>query len=140
MGDASDMTESESEGARRIVVGMYSFKTTDPIKLATFWGHPMDLPLAEGASNELAMLDFNHEHASVTWLFERIDDVDRSIDSPIGLDIAFEGAGADWAAAGDRAEALAAARLGEHEQAGARWIEMRDPDGNLFRVFGPRPQ
>lgn len=133
------MTESQPEGAARIVVGMYSFKTNDPVKLATFWGQLMDLPLAPGASNELAMLDFNHEHAPVTWLFERVDDVERSVDGRIGLDIAVEDAGADWAAAADRAEALGATRFGEHEQDGARWIEMRDPDGNLFRVFGPRP-
>lgn len=140
MCNAPDMTESESKGTRRIVVGMYSFKTRDPIKLATFWGQLMDLPLADGASSELAMLDFNHEHAPVTWLFERVDAADRSVGNRIGLDIAVGDAGADWAAAADRAEALGATRLGEHEQGGARWIEMRDPEGNLFRVFGPRPQ
>lgn len=67
------MTEAEGpEAASRIVVGMYSFKTTDPIKLAIFWGQLMDLPLADGASDDLAMLDFHHQHGSVTWMFERV--------------------------------------------------------------------
>lgn len=63
----------ESDPSRRIVVGMYSFKTTNPARLATF------------------------------------------------------------------SERLGAARISQHEQDGARWIAMKDPDGNPFRVFGPRP-
>ncbi|MEV8029772.1 hypothetical protein AB0O43_18055 [Cellulosimicrobium funkei] len=30
-------------------------------------------------------------------------------------------------------------RVAEHEESGVRWIDMRDPDGNRFRVFAPRP-
>ncbi|WP_373285117.1 VOC family protein [Microbacterium faecale] len=36
------------------------------------------------------------------------------------------------------AEALGATRGAEHEESGVQWIDMRDPNGNRFRVFAPR--
>jgi glyoxalase superfamily protein len=130
------MTDQRSVSTGRPAVGMYSFKTADPIRLATFWGGLMGLPVADGASEQLAMLDFDHEHSPVTWLFERTTRTSEA-DGRLSLDIHND---ADWRGVADRAEQLGATRDGEREQDGARWIEMRDPDGNPFRVFAPRPQ
>lgn len=133
------MTEPRAEAAGHVVVGMYSFRTPDPVRLATFWGELMDLPLADGASDQLAMLDFHHERGPVTWMFEPIEPTDDPPCGRIGLDIGTQ-QDTGWAAVADRAESLGATRVAEHEQDGIRWIEMRDPDGNPFRVFAPRPQ
>jgi hypothetical protein len=85
------------------------------------------------------MLDFDHEHGPVTWLFERGEEADAPSSGRAGLDISNE-ADTDWAAVADRAESIGATRVSENERNGARWIEMRDPDGNRFRVFAPRRQ
>lgn len=133
------MTDPRAEASSRIVVGMYSFRTPDPVKLATFWSELMDLPLAAGASDQLAMLDFEHERGPVTWMFEPTEPTDEPPSGRIGLDISI-GEETGWAAVADRAESLGATRVSEHEQDSVRWIQMRDPDGNPFRVFAPRPQ
>ena len=118
-------------------VGMYAFRTADPVRLATFWGALMRLPMAPGASAELAMLDFDHEVGSVTWMFEPLDGDGLSTNGRIGLDLG--GEALDHIATAKRAEELGAARVSEHEEDGVRWVVMRDPDGNPFRVFAPRP-
>lgn len=120
------------------VIGMISMMSPDPRRLAAFWSELMGLPIADGASDDLVMLDFDHEVGSITWILERRDEVAVGI-APIALDIGSEDEVA-WREVADRAEALGAARVDEQEQEGVRWIEMRDPDGNRFRVFAPRPR
>lgn len=118
-------------------IGMISMKSPDPRRLATFWSELMGLPIADGASDELVMLDFDHEVGPITWILERSDDVARGT-APIALDIGGQEGNA-WRGTADRAEELGAVRVAEHEESGVCWIEMRDPDGNRFRVFAPRP-
>lgn len=118
-------------------VGMYAFRTADPVRLATFWGALMRLPMAPGASAELAMLDFDHEVGPVTWMFEPLDDDVPATCARLGLDLG--GEGLDHLATAARAEQLGATRVSEHEEDGIRWVVLRDPDGNPFRIFAPRP-
>ncbi len=121
----------------RPIVGMYAFRTTDPHALATFWASLMELPISELSTDDLVMLDFDHKFAPVTWLFERDGSVSRERPR-VSLDLSTEDA-TDWRALADRAEELGAVRRSDNELGGVRWIEMDDPDGNPFRVFGPRP-
>lgn len=129
--DAQDTTEIVPR------VGMYAFRTPDPVRLATFWGALMHLPMAPGASQELAMLDFDHEVGPVTWMFEPLDDDMPATGPRLGLDLG--GDGLDHLATAARAEELGATRVAVHEEEGVRWVVMRDPDGTPFRIFAPRP-
>ncbi|WP_106586434.1 VOC family protein [Murinocardiopsis flavida] len=45
----------------------------------------------------------------------------------------------DWAEQADRVAALGAERVSDNEQDRVRWVEFRDPEGNTFRIFAPRP-
>lgn len=85
------------------------------------------------------MLDFDHQYGPVTWPFERADPTDGLRYGRVAIDIHTDD-DASWATAADWAESLGATRVSQNEQAGARWIQLRDPDGNPFRVFAPRPQ
>ena len=116
---------------------MYSFTTPNPRRLASFWAELMELPVTDTGSGDLIMLDFDHQVGPVTWMFERSPDGGRR-SGAIGLDVAIDD-NEGWAVLADRAEKLGATRLGQFEQDGARWIDMRDLDGNRFRVFAPRP-
>lgn len=123
----------------RPLVAMYAFRSTDPVRLARFWGRLMDLPLAAGASDQLAMLDFDQQHGPVTWMFEPTTGLEGQGRGWLGLDLT-TGQESEWMAVADRAETLGAVRVSHHDEDGIRWIEMRDPDGNPFRVFAPRAQ
>jgi hypothetical protein len=116
---------------------MYSFRSSNPRRLASFWAELMDLPVTDTGAGDLVMLDFDHHVGPVTWMFERRPDCGRPTGA-VGLDVAIDD-DEGWAVLADRAEKLGATRLGQFEQDGARWIDMRDPDGNRFRVFAPRP-
>ena len=116
---------------------MYSFRSPNPRRLASFWAELMELPVTDSGSGDLVMLDFAHQVGPVTWMFERSQSCGRP-PGAVGLDVAIDDE-EGWAALAERAERLGAARMGEFEDDGARWIDMRDPDGNRFRVFAPRP-
>ncbi|GAB3742642.1 hypothetical protein GCM10028864_08400 [Microlunatus parietis] len=116
---------------------MYSFVSTNPARLARFWAELMRLPVADGATDDFVMLDFDHEFG-LTWLFERVDQAPAAV-APISLDLGTE-SGTGWAELAERAVSLGAERVADREVDGVRWIELRDPDGNRFRVFGPRPE
>ncbi|MGC5627047.1 VOC family protein [Georgenia sp. Z1344] len=119
------------------VIGMMSMLSPDPRRLGTFWSELMGLPIADGATDDLVMLDLDHEVSPITWIIERSDDVATG-PAPVALDIGNEDDAA-WHEVADRAEELGAERVAEREEDGVRWIEMRDPDGNRFRVFAARP-
>lgn len=46
----------------------------------------------------------------------------------------------DLPADADRVEALGAERVSDNEEEGVRWVVLRDPEGNKFRIFVPRPE
>jgi catechol 2,3-dioxygenase-like lactoylglutathione lyase family enzyme len=120
----------------RPVVGMYSFFSPDPNRLARFWADLMQLPVAEGTTDDLVMLDFNHQVSPQTWIFQRQDVGSKAV-AAISLDIGSQDEGT-WTQVATRAEELGAERVADREETGVRWIEMKDPDGNRFRVFAPR--
>lgn len=88
----------------------------------------MGLPIAEGASENLVMLNFDHEFGPLTWILQRADDVATGV-APVALDIGSQ-EDSSCREVADRAEGLGAQRIAEHEEEGVRRIEMRDPDGN----------
>lgn len=118
-------------------IGMISMMSPDPRRLGTFWSELMGLPIAEGASEDLVMLNLDHDAGPLTWILERRENVAVGV-APIALDIGSQDE-QTWREVADHAERLGAERVAEHEQDGVRWIEMRDPDSNRFRVFAPRP-
>jgi catechol 2,3-dioxygenase-like lactoylglutathione lyase family enzyme len=120
----------DENATARPFVGMYSFRSPDPQRLARFWAEFMGLPIADGADHHLVMLDFDHVVSDKTWMFERAEEVG---DGGMGLDISRPGTSCDDLAA--HAEALGATRVANREQDGTEWVEMKDPDGNRFRLF-----
>lgn len=126
----------------RLPIGMYSFETHDAAALADFWSRFLERPVDKGATPAYAAIDFEAE--GPTWMFHwpAGSSEERPSELPVGPNrfiLDFSG-GSNWQKEADRAEELGATRAGDHEFGGARWSELRDPDGNVFRIFGPRPE
>jgi hypothetical protein len=69
-------------------------------------------------------------------MFVRSDDPSEGRNR-LMLDLAGEAA---WLEEAERVERLGARRVADHEVEGVRWVELRDPEENTFRIFAARPQ
>jgi predicted enzyme related to lactoylglutathione lyase len=116
----------------RLQVGMYSFDCRDAARLAEFWSEVLELPVDEGASAAYATIGFETE--GPTWMFVQSDDLPGGRNR-LMLDL---GGQSDWRQQADRVEALGATRIADHDVDGVRWVELRDPENNTFRIFAPR--
>ncbi|ONK15450.1 VOC family protein [Streptomyces sp. MP131-18] len=116
-------------------VGMYSFDCRDAAALAGFWADVLMRSVDEGATQAFAMIGF--EGDGPTWMFHQPTGELAVGDNRLMLDL---GGGDDWAEQADRVEALGAERVSDNEQDGVRWVVFRDPEGNTFRIFAPRPR
>jgi hypothetical protein len=112
-------------------IGMYSFLCSDAAQLAEFWARVLGKPVDPGASADFATLDFN---VGPTWMFIRAA---GTATGPNGfmLDLT----DSDYDSEAQRIEDLGAERVSDHSEDGIRWTVFRDPEGNTFRLFAPRP-
>jgi predicted enzyme related to lactoylglutathione lyase len=118
----------------RLEIGMYSFDCRDAAALAGFWSRVLGRSVDPGATADYATIGF--AEGGPTWMFVRSDDIAEGRNR-LMLDLAGE---ENWRQHADRMERFGATRVAEHEVQGARWVELRDPENNTFRIFGPRPQ
>ncbi|UCM88973.1 VOC family protein [Streptomyces marincola] len=118
-----------------LTVGMYSFDCRDAARLAAFWSGVLMRPVDEGATPAYATIGF--EGDGPTWMFHQPTGGLAAGDNRLMLDLA---GGGGWAEQADRVEALGAERVSDNEQDGVRWVVFRDPEGNTFRIFAPRPR
>ena len=115
-------------------IGMYSFDCRDAAALADFWSRVLGRSVDPNATADYATIGF--AEGGPTWMFVRSNDVAEGRNR-LMLDLAGE---ENWLQHADRVEQFGATRVAEHEVQGARWVELRDPENNTFRIFGPRPQ
>jgi predicted enzyme related to lactoylglutathione lyase len=114
---------------------MYSFDCRDAAALAEFWSGVLERPVDDGATAAYATIGF--DEPGPTWMFVHSDEPGEGRNR-LMLDLGGED---DWREQTDRVEALGAKRVAEHEVPGvARWVELRDPENNTFRIFAPRPR
>jgi predicted enzyme related to lactoylglutathione lyase len=115
-------------------VGMYSFDCRDATALANFWAAVLGRRVDVGATPSFAMIGFDDQ--GPTWMFHQPAGELPGGDNRLMLDLS---GGDEWRREADRVEQLGAQRVSEHDQDGVRWIVLRDPEGNTFRIFAPRP-
>ncbi|WP_205669229.1 VOC family protein [Amycolatopsis suaedae] len=116
-------------------VGMYSFDCRDAAALAGFWSRTLMRPVDDGATAAFATIGFDGN--GPTWMFHQAQGELPAGQNRLMLDLGGE---ADWSEQADRVEALGAERVSDNEQDGIRWVVFRDPEGNTFRIFAPRPE
>jgi hypothetical protein len=107
-------------------VGMYSFDCRDAAALASFWSRVLMRPVDPGATPAFATIGFNNN--GPTWMFHQPSGELATGDNRLMLDLGGEN---DWAGQAER--------VSDNEQDDIRWVVFRDPEGNTFRIFAPRP-
>ena len=118
-----------------MTVGMYSFDCRDAAALAEFWSDVLMRPVDDVAAPAYATIGFDDD--GPTWMFHQPAGELATGDNRLMLDLSGE---EDWAEQSDRVEALGAERVSDNEQDGIKWVVFRDPEGNTFRIFVPRPR
>jgi predicted enzyme related to lactoylglutathione lyase len=96
----------------------------DPSALAAFWAQVLDLEVAEGANEFMAMLP-----GSPTWLFLKVPET-KTAKNRVHVDLDCD----DLPAERQRLESLGAAFVHEKNEYGVHWMTFRDPEGNEFCV------
>ncbi|PZS14067.1 MAG: glyoxalase/bleomycin resistance/dioxygenase family protein [Pseudonocardiales bacterium] len=111
-----------------ITLGHLTFDCADPRSVARFWSAALERPVDDGASEFFASID-DHEQDRPSWFFIRVGE------AKAGKNRVHPDMGArDREAEVERLVAVGATRSSEHDEWGAVWTVMADPEGNEFCV------
>lgn len=108
-----------------------TFDAVDPAALAAFWAaalqRPVD-PVDPAAAGFFASID-NDAKDRTTWFFLKVPE-GKVAKNRVHVDLEAD----DLEAEVTRLTALGATRISEHEEWGATWTVLTDPEGNEFCV------
>jgi catechol 2,3-dioxygenase-like lactoylglutathione lyase family enzyme len=105
-----------------------TFDSADPQSLARFWSAALDRPVDDGASEFFASID-DLEPDRPSWFFIRVPE-GRTAKNRVHIDLTAD----DREAEAARLAGLGATRLSDHDEWGAVWTVLTDPEGNEFCV------
>jgi catechol 2,3-dioxygenase-like lactoylglutathione lyase family enzyme len=111
-----------------IALAHLTFDSTDPQALARFWSAALDRHVDDGASEFFASID-DRDPERPSWFFIRVPEA-KAAKNRVHVDLSAD----DREAEVERLSALGAVRLSEHDEWGAVWTVMADPEGNEFCV------
>jgi catechol 2,3-dioxygenase-like lactoylglutathione lyase family enzyme len=104
----------------------------DPAALAGFWSAALDRPVDEGASEYFASID-DKVADRPSWFFIAVPE-GKSTKNRLHVDLTAD----DRPAEVERLVGLGARALSDHDEWGAVWTVLADPEGNEFCV-GQQP-
>ncbi len=111
-----------------VTLAHITFDCADPPALAAFWSAALERPVDEGASEFFASID-DRVPVRPSWFFIKVPEP-KTAKSRIHVDLTAD----DREAEVQRLLELGAARVSDHDERGAAWTVMRDPEGNEFCV------
>jgi catechol 2,3-dioxygenase-like lactoylglutathione lyase family enzyme len=111
-----------------LTVNSLTFDCADAESLARFWSDVLGLPVDPDGNEAFASIG-QSVAARPSWLFVKVPEAKRA-KNRFHVDLASH----NWATDVERALALGATRLGEHDEAGLKWVTLADPEGNEFDI------
>lgn len=108
-------------------LGAITIDCTDVAKVAGFWSAALELPIDPGASEFFATL--NADGVGPARFFVRVPEP-KSVKNRMHADYHSP----DRASEVERLVGLGAAVLADHNEWGARWTVLADPEGNEFCI------
>jgi catechol 2,3-dioxygenase-like lactoylglutathione lyase family enzyme len=103
-----------------------TFDCADAKAMAEFWSAALERPIVDGATPELATLD----GGSPGWMFIQVPEP-KSAKNRMHADLTTTDLDAELT----RLKTLGATHLADHDEDGARWSTLADPEGNEFDVI-----
>jgi len=105
-----------------------TFDCAEPARLAAFWSVVLDRPVDEGAGEFFASLD-DQVPDRPSWFFIRVPE-GKTGKNRVHVDLTAVDREVEVA----RLVGLGATACADHDEWGAVWTTMRDPEGNEFCV------
>jgi predicted enzyme related to lactoylglutathione lyase len=115
-----------------IALAHITFDAAHPQGLAGFWSAALGIPVDEGSSEWFASID-DADPDRPSWFFVKIPE-GKSTKNRVHVDLTAD----DRDAEVDRLIAAGATKLSQHDEWGASWTVMVDPENNEFCV-GQKP-
>lgn len=107
-----------------ITLTSVTFDCADAAELASFWSAALERPVDDGASPDFAVIT-----GTPGFMFLRVPEA-KTTKNRCHPDLA----AADLAAEVQRLKELGATHLADHDEDGAVWATLSDPEGNEFDV------
>lgn len=108
-----------------------TFDCADPPRLAAFWSAALDRPIADGAMEFFTALE-PAGPGDPAWFFIKVPEP-KSTKNRVHVDLE----AADRPAEVARLVSLGATAVSDHDEWGASWTVLTDPEGNEFCVGDP---
>jgi hypothetical protein len=105
-----------------------TFDAADPQSLAEFWSAALGRPVDDNASEHFASID-NQVPERPSWFFIRVPE-GKTTKNRLHVDLRAD----DRDIEVDRLISLGATKLSQHDEWGASWTVMVDPENNEFCV------
>jgi hypothetical protein len=105
-----------------------TFDSSDPSGLAEFWSQALERPVDDGAGEFFASID-DKDPTRPSWFFVRVAEP-KAGKNRLHVDVSADDRETEVA----RLVTLGAARVSDHDEWGAVWTVMSDPQGNEFCV------
>jgi catechol 2,3-dioxygenase-like lactoylglutathione lyase family enzyme len=115
-----------------VALSHITFDCADPPALARFWSAALDRSVDAGESEYFASIDDSLADRP-SWYFLKVPEA-KTVKNRVHVDVS----GQDREVEVGRLIALGAARLSDHDEWGAVWTVMADPEGNEFCVGSRR--
>jgi hypothetical protein len=108
-----------------------TFDCRDAAALAGFWSAATGQPVDDGATEAFASIGTPSADGGPAWTFNQVPE-GKTAKNRVHLDLTAPDGDGD--AEVDRLVGLGAKRVAEHDEGGARWTVLADPEGNEFCV------
>jgi predicted enzyme related to lactoylglutathione lyase len=115
-----------------IALAHITFDAEDPPSLAAFWSAALGRPVDDGASESFASIDDSLPDRP-SWFFIRVPE-GKSTKNRLHVDLTAD----DRDAEVERLIGLGATKLSQHDEWGASWTVLVDPENNEFCI-GQQP-
>ncbi len=111
-----------------LMLAHINFDCENPQRLATFWSAVLDRPVDDGASEFFASID-DHVAGRPSWFFIKVPE-SKTAKNRLHVDLT----AVDRETEVTRLVSLGASRASDHDEWGAVWTVLTDPEGNEFCI------
>jgi predicted enzyme related to lactoylglutathione lyase len=114
-------------------LGNITLDCDDALRVAAFWSAALDRPIDDEASEHFASIG-REDDRQPGWFFIKVPE-GKSTKNRVHVDLHADDRESEVA----RLVGLGAARLADHDEWGAVWTTLADPEGNEFCVAASVP-